>query len=104
MNKKEFAVDSLFTDIRSLVISARRQAAQAINVSIVALYWQIGERIKREVLGEKRAAYGKKIVATVSQQLSWSHFVEIVVIEDRMRRDFYMSLCRAEGWFRDHFK
>ena len=70
MSGKEFAVDSLFADIRSMVHSARRQAAQAINVSMVALYWQIGERIKREVLGDKRAAYGKKILATLSQELT----------------------------------
>ncbi len=70
MSEKQLAVDSLFSDIRSLEQSARRQAAQAINVSMVALYWHIGERIKREVLGDKRAAYGKKIVATLSQELT----------------------------------
>ncbi|MHC1759935.1 MAG: YhcG family protein [Negativicutes bacterium] len=134
MSENGSAVDALFADIRSLVHSARRQAVQAINVSMVALYWQIGERIKREVLDDKRAAYGKKIlatlsqeltaefgpgyttgaltrmiafaeqypdpkiVATLSQQLSWSHFVEIVVIDDALRRDFYTELCRTEGW------
>ena len=35
----------------------------------VALLLAIGERIKREVLGDKRAIYGKRIVATLSQQL-----------------------------------
>lgn len=70
MSEKLISADSLFVDIRSLVISARRQSAQAINVCMVALYWQIGERIKREVLGDKRAAYGKKIVATLSQELT----------------------------------
>ena len=70
MSEKEFSVNSLFTEIRSLVQAARRQAVQAINVSMVALYWQIGERIKREVLGDKRAAYGKKILATLSQELT----------------------------------
>jgi len=33
------------------------------------MYWHIGECINREVLGNKRAEYGKQIVATVSQQL-----------------------------------
>jgi len=98
MSDKQLSIDSLFIDIRSLVNSARRQAAQAINVSMVALYWQIGERIKHEVLGNERATYGKKIIATLSQQLSWSHFVEIVVIDEPLQRDFYTELCRAEGW------
>ena len=33
------------------------------------MYWHIGERINREVLGNQRAEYGKQIVATVSRQL-----------------------------------
>ena len=70
MSEKELMEESLFTDIRTLVYSARRQAAQAINVSMVALYWQIGERIKREVSGDERATYGKKILATLSQELT----------------------------------
>ena len=33
------------------------------------MYWHIGERINREVLGNERAEYGKQIVSTVSTQL-----------------------------------
>jgi predicted nuclease of restriction endonuclease-like (RecB) superfamily len=33
------------------------------------MYWHIGERINREILGNKRAAYGKQIVSAVSTQL-----------------------------------
>ena len=33
------------------------------------MYWKIGERINREVLGNQRAEYGKQIVATASRQL-----------------------------------
>jgi hypothetical protein len=39
---------------------------------LTMMYWHIGERINREVLDNQRAEYGKQIVATVSQQLSWS--------------------------------
>lgn len=38
------------------------------------------------------------IVATLSQQLSWSHIVEILPLEDRLKRDFYIELCCAERW------
>lgn len=34
------------------------------------MYWNIGELINDEILQNKRAEYGKEIVATVSQQLS----------------------------------
>lgn len=34
-----------------------------------------------------------RIVATLSQQLSWSHFVELIKIEDATKRSFYAELC-----------
>jgi len=34
----------------------------------------------------------KEKVATLSQQLTWSHFVELLPIEDGIKRDF-MQLC-----------
>lgn len=39
-----------------------------------------------------------KIVATLSQQLSWSHFVEIIPLDDPLKRDFYSEMCRIERW------
>ena len=40
----------------------------------------------------------EKIVATLSQQLSWSHFVELITIEDKLKRDFYLELSKREHW------
>lgn len=37
-------------------------------------------------------------VATLSQQLTWSHFVELLPIEDSLKRDFYAVMCKSEGW------
>lgn len=37
-------------------------------------------------------------VATLSQQLTWSHFVELLPIEDELKRDFYATMCRNENW------
>jgi hypothetical protein len=34
------------------------------------LYWYVGRRLLRENLQGSRAAYGKRILATVSQQLT----------------------------------
>lgn len=92
------------------------------------LYWDVGQRIRVQVLGEERAEYGERIVATVSQQLtqefgkgftrtnlvrmmqlaerfperglveklsevlSWSHFVEILLLCQPIERDFYASM------------
>ena len=40
-----------------------------MNVERVLLYRHIGGRIHRDIPGERRAAYGRKIVATVSREL-----------------------------------
>lgn len=37
-----------------------------------------------------------KKVATLSQRLSWSHFKEIITIEDELKREFYAVLCKNE--------
>ena len=33
------------------------------------------------------------MVATLSQQLSWSHFVELIKVDDRTKRMFYTDMC-----------
>ena len=61
--------EDLLQDLRALIEAARGQVARVVNTGQVALYWSVGERLRREVLGGKRAAYGRQIVATVSRQL-----------------------------------
>lgn len=38
------------------------------------------------------------IVATTSQQLSWSHFVELIKIDDNLKREFYVKMSSNEHW------
>lgn len=40
----------------------------------------------------------EQIVATLSQQLSWSHFRELLPLEQPLQREFYAEMCRLEGW------
>ncbi len=60
---------ALAADIRQMIEVARQQVAQAVNAGLTTLYWQIGARIRRDVLENKRAEYGAEIVATLSRQL-----------------------------------
>ena len=39
-----------------------------------------------------------EIVATLSRQLTWSHFVELIPLKDSLQRDFYAQICRIENW------
>lgn len=79
---------------------------------------QYGEKIVATVSQQLTAVYGKgytrtalsrminfaekypkkEIVAMLSQQLGWSHFVELIPIKDKLKRDFYAEMCRIERW------
>jgi predicted nuclease of restriction endonuclease-like (RecB) superfamily len=60
----------LLPELCQLIQAARHTAAAAVNSALTALYWQIGTRIRREILREKRATYGEEIVHALSAQLS----------------------------------
>lgn len=53
-----------------MILAAREQVAKAVNSGLTLLYWQIGDRVRRESLNEKRAGYGERIVPTLSAKLS----------------------------------
>jgi len=65
----EAAAPQLLGDIRQLIEQSRGQVAAAVNSALTMLYWHIGHRIRTEVLGSERAAYGERIVSAVSRQL-----------------------------------
>jgi predicted nuclease of restriction endonuclease-like (RecB) superfamily len=40
----------------------------------------------------------QEIVATLSQQLSWSHFVILIPMKKPLQREFYAEMCKVERW------
>lgn len=94
----------------------------------------IRNAIRRDILREKRAEYGEKIVsalgrqleqefgrgfstkslrrmiqfasvfpdlkivASLMRQLTWTHFIQLLPIQDPLKRDFYAQMCRIENW------
>jgi predicted nuclease of restriction endonuclease-like (RecB) superfamily len=136
-NKQNLSIKTdevLFDEIRSLIEQTRSRVATTVNSALVLMNWHIGKRISDEVLKNKRAEYGKEIVALLSQQLAdeygkgfsrpnlfkmvqfaelfpnieivssltrqltWTHFSEILTIKDQLKRDFYAEMCRIERW------
>lgn len=125
---------NLLGDVRDLIVTTRGNVSRGVNTALVLLYWKIGERIRRDVLKEKRAEYGEQIVSTLSReltaefgrgfaeksirhamrfaevfadgeivstlsrQLSWSHFLDIIYLKKPLQRDFYAEMCRIERW------
>ena len=127
--------DNILTDIRRLIDTCRQQVALAVNSGLTMMYWHIGERINREFIEGTRAAYGKRIVANLSTQLteeyggrefseknlnrmrqfatvfpdisiwtpvvsklSWSHFLQVLSIEDDLKRQFYLTMAADQRW------
>ncbi|MDD2462865.1 MAG: PDDEXK nuclease domain-containing protein [Desulfobulbus sp.] len=39
-----------------------------------------------------------EIVSTLSRQLSWSHFKEIIYLKQPLQKEFYAEMCRVERW------
>lgn len=63
------STQSLMQDLRQIIEQARGHVAATANYALTTMYWHIGERINREVLGNERAEYGKRIVSQVATQL-----------------------------------
>ena len=61
---------ALLTDLRELIQSARQRIATVANSTTTLLYWHLGRRLLAESLQDERAAYGKRILATVSRELT----------------------------------
>ena len=38
------------------------------------------------------------VVVVLSETLSWSHFVELLLVKDELARSFYVEMCRLERW------
>lgn len=61
---------ALLQDLREMIAGARQDVARSVNSALVMLYWKVGQRIRKEILKEKRAYYGEEIVQTLSAQLA----------------------------------
>jgi hypothetical protein len=62
--------DRLLADIAALIETARTRAAVSVNSELVMLYWSVGKRIREDVLGGERAAYGQDVVKRLAVQLT----------------------------------
>lgn len=60
----------LVKDVRELILGAREGVARAVDSALTTLYWQIGLRVRQDILKEKRADYGKQIVSALGRQLA----------------------------------
>lgn len=56
------------------------------------------ERQLRHCLRIAEVFPDEKILHTLCAELSWSHLRQIAALDDAIKRDFYIELCRLEHW------
>jgi len=59
----------LFNEISELIEQSRRIIYTQASSATILLFWEIGKRINKNILENKRADYGKQIVSQVATQL-----------------------------------
>lgn len=73
MTPSPAASDALLGELRQLIATCRGRVAQAVNSELVLLHWQVGRRLREEILGasgQERAAYGEQVVTAVAARLA----------------------------------
>ena len=56
-----------FADIAQLITAARQRAVQAVNTTLIELYWQIGQRISQKIA---QAEWGDGVVEQLARYLA----------------------------------
>lgn len=109
-------VDSLYQQIRQILLEGRRRAAMAVNFATVESYWLVGQAIvEEEQGGEDRAVYGKYLLKELSKRLTFElgpgfdesnlrnirSFYQAFPIRDALRHELtwthYRILSRVEN-------
>ena len=57
-----------------------------------------GEKNLRRMVKFAATFPEERIVATLSRQLSWSHFVLLLALKEPMQRDYYAQMAGVERW------
>ena len=128
-------VATFVQDIKNLINLGRQKAFTSVNSVMVETYWLIGKRIvEEEQKGEKRAEYGKELIATLSseltreygkgfsprylayfrklyqvvpdlkilqtrlQNLSWSHILKTLRVDNETACLWYIETASREMW------
>ena len=126
ISKDHDSYRNLLNELKSILNKGLARAYKAVDNIKVQTYWQIGEKIVRnEIENKERADYGKQlvaqisfdlginkrelyriirffklypIVASVTPQLSWTHYSVLVDIENPEKRNFYQQKSVDYSW------
>ena len=133
--------EQLYSNIKNLLLNARKQVLTTVNSVMTLTYYEIGRQIvEEEQNGKNRASYGKELIKNLSVkltkefgkgfgdrnielmrkfylvfsndektkslisesinpfQLSWTHYIRLMRIDDIKERKFYEIEAKQENW------
>ena len=56
------------------------------------------EKSLRHMIRFAEAFPDEQIVSALRRQLTWTHFKRLIYLDDPLKRDFYVQMCRMENW------
>lgn len=83
------------------------EGEQNYGKQIVATLWRqlqseygtsFSEKNLRRMMQFASVFPDEKIVVSLIRQLSWTHIIAVIPIEDSLKRDFYIEMCKLEKW------
>lgn len=72
---------SLMTDLHQLINSAKAPVVSSINREMTLLYWNLGKRLRKDILQTDCATYGEQILQTLSAELVSQDEAQIKVFD-----------------------
>jgi predicted nuclease of restriction endonuclease-like (RecB) superfamily len=81
--------------------------AESYGKQIVATLWRqlseeygrsFSEKNLRRMIQFAQVFPDEKIVVSMIRQLSWTHIIALIPIEDPLKRDFYIEMCKMDNW------
>ena len=98
-------INSLYNEVREIIISARQNAVRSVDFSRVQMYWRIGQRIQEEEQkGKERADYGTYLLKNLAKKLEPEYGSGFSVRQLEMCRQFYRvypianTVCSQLNW------
>ncbi len=85
----------------------RQNRADSYGKQIVATLWRqlteeygasFSEKNLRRMMQFAEVFPDEKIVVSLIRQLSWTHIIALIPIEDPLKRDFYIEMCKIDKW------
>jgi predicted nuclease of restriction endonuclease-like (RecB) superfamily len=109
-NKQIVSVENeIVSELKDIISNSKFKAAQSVNHILTIMYWDIGNKISKEILKDSRAEYGKSIVVTVSRQLvlefgrsfEEKNLRRMIQFAQTFEKEKVVSLSRELSW--SHF-